>query len=106
MNSKSSHELEQLQVADKTTTILEVKKVLNKKSLVTQLEERCHQLEIGVSRFFNRIEPLNKKGLPSLFVINDKLMPRTDYVKKAHKDFKGYIQAYQYEEHHDRESIL
>ena len=35
LNSKSSHELEQLQVADKTSTILEVKKVLNKKSLVT-----------------------------------------------------------------------
>ena len=42
----------------------------------------CNQLHIGVRRFFNRIEPLNKKGLPSLFVINDKLMEKLDYVKK------------------------
>jgi len=59
-----------------------VKKVLTKKNLVVQLTEKCHSLEIRVSKFFTRIESLNKKGLPSLFVINDKLMTREDYKKK------------------------
>ena len=35
-----------------------------------------------VQRFFNKIEPLINKGLPSMMVINDKLMPIEDYVKK------------------------
>jgi len=32
--------------------------------------------------FFNRIDSLNNKGMPSLFVINDKLMTREYYMKK------------------------
>ena len=47
-----------------------------------QLIEKCHTLEVAVNKFFTRIEALNKKGLPSLFVINDKLMIREDYMKK------------------------
>lgn len=39
-------------------------------------------MELTVNIFFNRIEPLTQKGLPSLFVINDKLMIREDYVKR------------------------
>ena len=32
--------------------------------------------------FLSRNDALIKKGMPSLFVINDKLMPREDYMKK------------------------
>lgn len=88
MNSKCSHELQRQEVVDRTTYVLEVKRVLNKKSLVPQLEEICHQLEVGVSRVFNRIEPLNKRGFPSLFFINDKLMPRDGYVKRLMEIFE------------------
>jgi len=37
---------------------------------------------VVVNIFFTRIDALKKKGLPSLFVINDKLMAREDYLKK------------------------
>ena len=47
-----------------------------------QLEEKCQILELTVNRFFSRMQPLHQKGLLSLFVINDKLMDRGDYVKK------------------------
>lgn len=82
LNSRNRYELEELGVVDRKATILQVKKVLTKKRLNVKLEEKCQNLELLVNRFFNRIEPLNQKCIPSLFSINDKLMPREDYVKK------------------------
>ncbi len=81
-NSKNRYELDDLGVDDRTKTILEVKKVLTKKNLVLQLKKKCHTLDVAVNRFFTRIDALNKKGLPSLFVINDNIMTREDYMKK------------------------
>lgn len=82
LNSKNKYELDDLGVDDITETILEVKKVLIKKKLVVQLKKKCHTLEVLVNMFFTRIDALNRKGLPSLFVINEKLMTREDYMKK------------------------
>jgi len=82
LNSKNRYELDDLGVDEKIETILEVKKVLTKKNLVIQLIEKCHTLEGGVNKFFTRIDALNKKGLPSLFAINEKLMTKEDYMKK------------------------
>jgi len=79
---KSRYELDDVRVDDRIETILEVKKVLTKRNLVVQLAKKCHTLEIAVNRFFTIIDALNKKGLPSLFVINDSLMTREDYLKK------------------------
>ena len=39
-------------------------------------------MDLGVQKFFNKIEALQKKGLPSLKVINDKLMTLPDYKKR------------------------
>jgi hypothetical protein len=47
-----------------------------------QLEEKFQTMDIGVQRFFIKIEALQKKGLPGLRVINDKLMTLSDYKKK------------------------
>jgi hypothetical protein len=40
LNSKSKEELEALQIEDKTETILKFKRVLTKKGITLQLEER------------------------------------------------------------------
>ena len=74
LNYKNIYELHDYEVDHRIDTILEVKRTLTKKNLVVQLEEKCHGLEITVNKFFNRIEPLTQKVLPSLFVINDKLI--------------------------------
>ena len=42
-------------------------------------------MDQGVQNFFNKIEALQKKGLPSLKVINDKLMTLPDYKKRLSK---------------------
>jgi hypothetical protein len=39
-------------------------------------------MDIGVQRFFTKIEALQKKGLPGLLVLNDKLMTLLDYKQK------------------------
>jgi hypothetical protein len=36
-------------------------------------------MDIGVQRFFNKLEALQKKGLPRLLVLNDKLMTLSNY---------------------------
>jgi hypothetical protein len=47
-----------------------------------QLEEKVPAMDLGVQRFFSKIEALQKKGLPGLKVINDKLMTLPDYKKR------------------------
>lgn len=73
LNSKNRYDMDDLGVDDRTET---------KNNLVVQLMEKCHTLEVEVNMIFTRIDALNKKGLPSLFLINDKLMTREDYKKK------------------------
>jgi hypothetical protein len=82
LNSKTREELEELKIEDRTETILEVKRVLTKRGLMLQLEEKVQAMDLGVQRFFSKIEALQKKGLPSLIVINDKLMTLPDYKKR------------------------
>ena len=79
---KTREELEELKIEDRTETILEVKRVLTKRRLMLQLEEKVQAMDLGVHRFFSKIEALQKKGLPGLKVINDKLMTLPDYKKK------------------------
>jgi hypothetical protein len=79
LNSKTKEELEDLKIEDRTKTILEVKRVLTKRGLMLQLEETVQTMDTGVQRFFGKIEALQKKGLPSLRVLNDKLMTLPDY---------------------------
>jgi hypothetical protein len=82
LNSKNREELEELKIEDRTETIIEVKRVLTKISLMLQLEEKVQVMDQGVQRFFNKIDALQKKGLPGLKVINDKLMTLPDYKKR------------------------
>jgi len=63
-------------------TILEVKKVISKRNLMIQLEEKCQNMKLAVNRFFDKFEVLRQKGLLNALVINDKLMKHEDYDKK------------------------
>jgi len=82
LNSKDDYELEELRISDITARILEVKKIITKRNINLQLQEKCNNVNNMVQRFFNKIEPLISEVLPSIMVINDKLMPIEDYVKK------------------------
>jgi ribosomal protein L29 len=64
LNSKTKEEIEALEIEDRKKTILEVKKVLTKNRLMLQLEEKAQTMDIGVQRFFSKVDSLHKKGLP------------------------------------------
>ena len=82
LNSKNKQELEEIGITDRTETILEVRKVISKKNLMTQLEEKCQNMEIAITRFMIKFDLLSQKGLPNPLVINDRLMKHEDYDKK------------------------
>lgn len=61
---------------------MEVRKVLIKRNLMRQLEEKCQIMDTGVQKFFTKLEPLYKKGISNLLVITDKLSRWSDYSEK------------------------
>ena len=44
LNTKNKYQLEELGIQDRTGTILEVKKVFTKRTLMQNLERRCHDM--------------------------------------------------------------
>jgi hypothetical protein len=73
---------------------MEIKKVLTKKNLMLQLEEKSQVMDIGVQRFFSKFKVLKKKGLPGLLVLNDKLITLLDYnqiLKTVAKDNSKFV---------------
>ena len=74
LNSKNRHELNELGVEDRTEAIIEVKKVLSKRNLMLNLEEKCHNMQVAIDRFMAKFQILRDKGLPSPMVIIDRLM--------------------------------
>ena len=58
LNSKTREELEEmeeLKIEDRTKTILEVKRVLTKRGLMLQLEEKVQTMDLGVQRLRLRL---------------------------------------------------
>ena len=55
LNNKNRYELQELEIEDRTETILEVRKVLSKRKLMLNLEEKCENMLVVVDR-------LNKDG--------------------------------------------
>jgi len=47
-----------------------------------QLKEISQAMDIGIHRFFRKVDSLHKKGIPGLLVINDKLITLSDYKQK------------------------
>ena len=82
LNSKNKYELQELDIPDRTGTILEVKRVLAKRNLMLNLEDKCQTMQLAIDRFMTKFEILREKGLPSTLVINDKMVTQEDYNKK------------------------
>lgn len=79
LNSKNRYELQELNIEDRIETILEITKVLSKRILMLNLEEKCHNMQVAIDIFMAKFQILREKGLPSPLVINDKFMTQLDY---------------------------
>ena len=62
LNYKTWKQLQEINIPNRTATILEIKKVLMKKNLLTQLKAKCEALNIAVERFHSRFSILKKKA--------------------------------------------
>ena len=58
LNSKNREELEELQVLDRTETILQFKKAITKKSLMRNIEEKCEAMNLAITRFMVKYKKL------------------------------------------------
>ena len=58
INSKTREDLEDLKIEDRTETILEIKRILTKRGLMLQLEEKVQNMDVGVQNFFSKIDSL------------------------------------------------
>jgi hypothetical protein len=61
LNSKTREELEELKIEDRAETILEVKRVLTKRGLMLQLEEKVQVMDLGVKSFSIRLRLYRRK---------------------------------------------
>jgi hypothetical protein len=61
LNSKTREELEELIIEDRTETILEVKRVLTKRGLMLQLEEKVQAMDQGYKGFSARLRLYRRK---------------------------------------------
>ena len=82
LNSKNRAELEELQVQDRTETILQIKKILTKRNLMNTLEEKCDAMNISITKFFTKYTMLRQASIPDIHVFNENLMNQKDYDKK------------------------
>ena len=71
LNSKTKEDLEEYEIVDRTET-LEVRRVLTKRNLMLQLENKCHNLESSIKNFHKKFNVLHQKGLLGLKGLGDK----------------------------------
>ena len=50
LNNKNRYELHELNIEDRAATILQVRKVLSKRNLMLNLEEKCHNMKVAINR--------------------------------------------------------
>lgn len=81
LNSKTKEELEEINISDRIATIIEIKKVLQKRNLINQLETKCQTLDISVKRSHSKFNVLNQKGLRGLLGLNNKFIRLYYYCK-------------------------
>ena len=51
LNNKNRYELHEINIEDRNKTILEIRKVISKRNLMLNLEEKCHNIQVAIDRF-------------------------------------------------------
>ena len=58
LNSKNKYELQELDIDNRTGTILEVKKVLTKRNLMMNIEDKCQTMQLAIDRLMVKFDAL------------------------------------------------
>ena len=85
LNTKTSEELEALEIKHRIGTILEIKRVLIMRNLMQNLERRCQDMQVEIDSFTEKFTVLHKKCFPIPLGSNDHQMRHVDYMHKLNK---------------------
>jgi hypothetical protein len=81
LNNRTKEELKDLQVNDRTSIVMDAKRVITKRILLQNVETKCHEVMREISTFKNIFSDVIKHGLPSFWNENGDLYPMNNYQK-------------------------
>ena len=83
LDNRTNAQLATMGIANKTETILIIKRVLTLRSLVQTLDRRTQDMQIEVSRFMDKFFILHNRGLPGLLNSAGRLLSHEHYAKRV-----------------------
>ena len=83
LNHKTSSQLVNMGIANRTETIQMIKRVITLRNLVQTLERRAQDMQTEVNRFMEKFQVLQNRGLPSLLNSGGKLFTHDQYAKRV-----------------------
>ena len=83
LNNRTSTQLENMGISNRTETIQLIKRVLTLRNLVQTLERRTQDMQTEVKRFMDKFLVLQNRGLPSLLNSAGRLLIHEQYAKRV-----------------------
>ena len=66
LNTHTKEQLAELDIKDRTGTILTIKRVLTMRNFIRNLERKCQDMQIEIDAFTQKFTTLEEMGLPNL----------------------------------------
>jgi len=83
LNNRTSAQLAAMGIANRTETVLIVKRVLTLRSLVQTLDRRTQDMQAEVNKFMDKFLILHNRGLPGLLNSAGRLLSHENYAKRV-----------------------
>jgi len=83
LNNRTSSQLATMGIANRTETIVIIKRVLTLRSLVQTLDRRTQDMQTEVSKFMEKFLILHNRGLPGLLNSAGRLLSHENYAKRV-----------------------
>ena len=83
LNNRTSAQLATMGIANRTETVLIIKRVLTLRSLIQTLDRRTQDMQTEVSRFMDKFLVLHNRGLPGLLNSAGRLLSHENYAKRV-----------------------
>jgi len=80
LNTHTKEDLEKLDIRDRTSTILIIKRVLTIRNFIQNPKRKCQEMKMNINAFIQKFRVLEEKDLPSLLTDEYRLMSHVAYV--------------------------
>jgi len=82
LNTHTKEDLAKLDIRDRTSTILIIKRVLTMRNFIQNIERKFQEMQMEINAFTQKFTALEEKGLPSLLTDDHRLMTHVAYVHR------------------------